>query len=246
MDGIAQDNFPAFNDAQAAWRAWGHEAITPFDTNTRVWERVHDTPFVPGVTKCHYGDPLLPLMFAEDVAELAKADATVVLDGWERSKGTRVELILCVLLGKPVFAARYPGNVTTVKLPAIADLLAPVRAVQPETILEEAQRLVHGNRGNDYGHPIHDYRATGRMWSALLERWLKRCGLALVTRAQLCKDELVEGEERLPDIPPRLATLMMIAVKLSREAHQHKRDNLTDTAGYAECASMIAELEEAK
>lgn len=34
---------------------------------------------------------------------------------------------------------------------------------------------------------------------------------------------------------------MMAAVKLSREVDKHKRDNLTDLAGYAECASMVAE-----
>jgi hypothetical protein len=34
---------------------------------------------------------------------------------------------------------------------------------------------------------------------------------------------------------------MMVAVKLSREVNKHKRDNLTDAAGYAECASMVAD-----
>lgn len=89
-----------------------------------------------------------------------------------------------------------------------------------ETILQEAQRLVHGNRGADYGHPIVDYKATGRMWGAILERWL--------------------GVE-IPDIDPRICCAMMVAVKLSREAGKHKRDNLVDAAGYAECAKMIAE-----
>lgn len=87
-------------------------------------------------------------------------------------------------------------------------------ACKGETILEEAQRLVHGNRGADYGHPIVDYTRTGRMWGAILG---------------------------IPDIDPRLCCLMMAAVKISREVNQHKRDNLTDLAGYAECASMVAE-----
>jgi len=34
--------------------------------------------------------------------------------------------------------------------------------------------------------------------------------------------------------------LCMIAVKLARQAHRHKRDNLVDIAGYARTAAMIA------
>ena len=87
-------------------------------------------------------------------------------------------------------------------------------SVKAETILEEAQRLVHGDRGESYGHPIVDYERTGRMWGAILG---------------------------IPDIDPRICCLMMIAVKLSREVNRHKRDNMTDAAGYAECAQMVAE-----
>lgn len=97
-----------------------------------------------------------------------------------------------------------------------------------ETILEEAQRLVHGDRGAYYGHPIDDYKCTGRMWSAIIERWLH-------------DTNVIPVDTHIPDMDPRIAVLMMSALKLSREAHKHKRDNLVDLAGYGECASMIAE-----
>jgi hypothetical protein len=32
----------------------------------------------------------------------------------------------------------------------------------------------------------------------------------------------------------------MIAVKLARQAHRHRRDNLVDIAGYARTAAMVA------
>lgn len=102
-----------------------------------------------------------------------------------------------------------------------------------ETILQEAQRLVHGDRGATYGHPIEDYTCTGRMWAAILDRWL---------RAQPGFNAL----PRLPDIDPRIAALMMVAVKASREAHRPKRDNRTDMAGYAECVDMIAQRQGAE
>jgi len=89
------------------------------------------------------------------------------------------------------------------------------------SILEEAQSLVHGARGSDYGHPHTDYKCTGEMWRAMI---LRRYGV---------------------DVPitPDFACLMMVAVKLSRESGKHKRDNLVDGAGYLECASMCLEKE---
>lgn len=98
----------------------------------------------------------------------------------------------------------------------------------PETILQEAQRLVHGNRGADYGHPYHDYRCTGRIWGAQVERWLRT----------LPGFENVE----IPDLPPGLAVQMMIGMKSSRACHKPKRDSHVDEAGYAECAQMIADF----
>ena len=83
-----------------------------------------------------------------------------------------------------------------------------------ETILEEAQRLVFGPRQADYAHPIVDFTATGRMWGAIL------------------------GTD---DVSAELVGLCMVALKLSRESRVHKRDNLTDIAGYAQTVAMIAE-----
>lgn len=78
--------------------------------------------------------------------------------------------------------------------------------------LEEAQSLVHGDRGDDYGHPIDDFTRTGRMWGAILD---------------------------LPDVPPEKVGLCMAAVKISREVNKPKRDNRVDLAGYAETVDMV-------
>lgn len=82
-----------------------------------------------------------------------------------------------------------------------------------ETILEEAQRLVHGDRQEDYGHPLHDFRRTAQIWSAIL-------GM---------------------DVTPQQVGLCMVGVKLSRQVNKPKRDNLTDAAGYCETVHMIEE-----
>lgn len=80
-----------------------------------------------------------------------------------------------------------------------------------ETILQEAQRLVYGDRQGTYGHPGDDYERTAAMWSAILG--------VTVTAKQ--------------------AVLCMCAVKISREVHRPSRDNLVDLAGYAACAARI-------
>ena len=48
------------------------------------------------------------------------------------------------------------------------------------------------------------------------------------------------------DVPftPDFGCLMMVAVKLSREAGKPKRDNRVDGAGYLECADMCLGYEE--
>jgi hypothetical protein len=84
--------------------------------------------------------------------------------------------------------------------------------VPDETILQEAQRLVHGDRGQDYGHPIEDFTRTGRIMGAILG---------------------------IPDVPPEKVALCMIAVKISREVNRDKRDNRVDMAGYAETLDMV-------
>lgn len=82
-----------------------------------------------------------------------------------------------------------------------------------ETILEEAQRLVYGARQASYGHPKSDFSRTAKIWSAILG--------AEVTASQV--------------------GLCMIGVKISRECNAHKRDTVTDIAGYAATIQMLHE-----
>jgi Domain of unknown function (DUF6378) len=78
-----------------------------------------------------------------------------------------------------------------------------------ESILEEAQRLTHGERGLAYGPPHEDYGRVAAMFNALMARKLKE-----------------------PLTPADMA-LAMCCVKLSRQANSPKRDNMVDLAGYA-------------
>lgn len=79
--------------------------------------------------------------------------------------------------------------------------------------MQEAQRLTHGARNKDYGHPLDDYTRTAALWSAYL-------GL---------------------NIAPEQAAVCMCLVKVSRQANRPKRDNMTDLAGYAWVVDEIIE-----
>jgi len=67
-----------------------------------------------------------------------------------------------------------------------------------------AKSLVYGDRHESYGHPLDDFSKTAKMWSAIL-------GV---------------------DVTAEQVAMCMVAVKLSRQVHRQKFDNLVDSTGY--------------
>ena len=91
-----------------------------------------------------------------------------------------------------------------------------------ESILTEAQGLVHGDRNAAYGHPLDDFQRTAWMVSAMLAHKLA---------APLTAEDVI---------------LIMCQVKISRQINKPKRDNMTDLAGYAECEDWVIEERKAR
>lgn len=89
--------------------------------------------------------------------------------------------------------------------------------VNEDSVLLEASRLTAGDRQNQYGPPDQDFSRTAQMWTAL------------------------KGVK----FEPWEVAAFQICIKLSRQTHQHKRDNWVDIAGYAHCGN-ICEEEQAK
>jgi hypothetical protein len=85
---------------------------------------------------------------------------------------------------------------------------------------EEADRLVNGDRQADYGSPKANYEAIAAVFTGVL-------------RSKL----------RVP-ISAKEAALCMVGVKIAREAHKHKRDNLVDAHGYLLVAAHCLPSEE--
>ncbi len=90
-----------------------------------------------------------------------------------------------------------------------------------ETVLEEAQRIVYGDREQTYGHPSKNFDTTAKLWNAYLEG-------------------------KYPEVPQLDCfdvAMMMTLLKVAREAHQHKRDNIVDACGYLACVGKIKDYE---
>lgn len=84
-------------------------------------------------------------------------------------------------------------------------------------ILEEADKIIHGDRNMDYGHPLENHGFTAALWNVYLTEMTKR------------------GKS----IGPEEVCWMNILQKISRQMFKNKRDNLTDVAGYAGNIEMI-------
>jgi len=82
-----------------------------------------------------------------------------------------------------------------------------------EYVLDEAKRLVCGDRNASYGDPRQDFTRTAGLMTAMMAHKLK-------------DGEVVDAVD---------VARLLICVKLSRSVHQKKLDNAVDGAGYFAC-----------
>lgn len=105
MTDIPDLNWPAFDQAAAEWRADGHTVINPAEMDremgidSTVWETLDERG----------RNSLMRKVFAADFTALCQCDGIVLLPGWEKSRGARVELSIAQLLRMQVFDA-HNGN----------------------------------------------------------------------------------------------------------------------------------------
>jgi nucleoside 2-deoxyribosyltransferase len=82
ISGIPERNMPAFEVAAASLRAAGYEVVSPLEVNPEP------TDWNTAMRK--------------DIPHLCRCDAIVLLPGWEKSRGTRIEFGLAVNLNLSV------------------------------------------------------------------------------------------------------------------------------------------------
>lgn len=81
--------------------------------------------------------------------------------------------------------------------------------INREKLLDEAKRIVCGDRDRQYGHPEDAFRVIAEFWTSYLG--------TEITAADVCD--------------------LMILLKVARNSFKQKHDNLVDIAGYAACAA---------
>ncbi len=199
MTGKPDYNFNAFHVVTDGLREQGFLVVSPAELDEQEKGGVPDPP----ASGEDYGPEYISYL-SRDVEHVVGVDGLVMLPGWQESRGARFEAMIAVGLDKPIFS-----SVTGERI--ILDFAQAVPT--DENVLEEANRLVGGARGENYGHPYDDFGRTAAIISAIIG--------TEVTRHQV--------------------PLIMIAVKLSRHCNKPKRDNIVDIAGYARTAEMVAE-----
>lgn len=197
MTGLPEHNFPLFNAEAARLRAKGYTVINPAEN-------------FGGDTTLSHAEYM-----QVDIPLVAGADMIALLPGWEDSVGAAGEIINGLLMDKRIvwhetlqeFATREHLFETAMERLKQHFL----REKTDESILAEADRIVHGARRDAYGHPYDNFLRTARLWEPIFER----------------------------DVTPQMVALAMIQVKVARQLHVPKRDNLVDIAGYAGTYDMV-------
>lgn len=80
-----------------------------------------------------------------------------------------------------------------------------------QNILQEADAITGGDRQENYGHPKKNFADIAKVWGVVL-------GMK---------------------VTPRQVGQCMVMLKVCRDMHYKKRDNLVDIAGYARNMEMI-------
>ena len=185
MRGHPRYNFDAFLAAEEKLKAKGWNVLSPARMDLNLgFNPDTDTPSEAFMADARWRDVK---------AILREADAIYMLKDWEKSTRARAEKAL----------AEWKE----------IDVLFENELNTPENILQEAMRLVCGDRQATYGPPNQDFERTAKMWSA------------------------IKGVE----FTPSEVAQFMICIKLSRQTHQKKRDNWVDIAGYAYCGQRCDE-----
>lgn len=116
MTHIPHFNFPEFDRVATLLRERGNEVISPAELDdpedrARAMASPDGNPIQYTYGKTHAD------FLARDLKIIAdRVDAIVCLDGWEKSRGARVETFIGFVYGKPIYVLRANGNLAQTSL----------------------------------------------------------------------------------------------------------------------------------
>jgi len=210
MTGVEDHNTPLFNMVAQALREKGYEVVSPSELYK---EDPGSLPWETYLRGC--------------IAAMMKCRSILLLPDWVGSRGARKEVEASIGLGFKYYELRSVtgrmNDIFEIDIGKIESATVGHEEIdqEGESIFEEADRLVHGARHDDYGHPFHDFGRAGLIWHAVL------------------RDHYDKSPEE--PIPPELVSLCMVGLKISREINRPKRDNRVDGAGYFGTLQIVSE-----
>lgn len=198
MTGLPGYNYPAFHAAERSLRDF--------------FQAKH----IINAAKLNKAGTSWKKCLVNDLKKLVHCDAMLVLQGWESSKGARLEVYVGKMLDMAIYKFDDDKNPTCIErfYPRI-----DVEAYdQEKSVALEAHNLVNGDRQSSYGTPEVHFSSIAEVWTVLF------------------KDLLKSGVS----IPPNFVALAMASLKLIRETNKHSRDNCVDGCGYLEIANRLS------
>lgn len=183
MTGKLNHNFDEFNRVAKSLRQRRHEVVNPAELGmTPGWE---------------WDDYM-----KRDLLYLVRCEAIAVLDGWEKSRGARLEVSVAAALGLPIYEAETMSRVEISWSPQL---------IEGDSVCREALKLVHGDRQDSYGHPYEDFSRTAKIWTEILGHAVTPAQVALcMIGVKLSREVNKPKRDNVVDIAGYAETLQMV------------------------------------
>jgi hypothetical protein len=218
MRGLPGCNYPTFNEVE---EALAFKGLPDDDASLSITNPARNFDGNPDLDYETY--------MQVDLMQVMQSDTLVLLPGWTSSEGARLEVAVAQAIGLRFYLAYQTSDKGWQFIPREVSKITPDAMIDcqlvdepaPDTargsVLEEAKRLINGDRNNQYGPPTQDFKRTADMATAF--------GFT------------VNG---LPLQAHHVAIFMML-LKTSRLAWTPgKRDSWVDAAGYSGCGYECA------
>jgi len=180
MTGLPNFNYPAFEFMHGRLMDLG------------VFNILNPAKIANGDTTKSYG-----FYIRESLKMVAEAEAMIMLNGWEKSKGANLEYQAARAMDIPIFNSDF-------------ELIPETLTTQDEDILVKANELIHGERQKSYGSPKSNFTKIGRIWGAINDIpdiepekvALMMAGLKIARESHAhTQDNLVDGAAYFATIP---------------------------------------------
>lgn len=213
----------------------------------------------PAETEINVGQPWAHCL-KNDIQHLLQCDGIAVMDGWQMSKGAKLEVYVALAVGMPVYDAATGHKIylcsdepyissqeTSAQISAddylktpqgMADVIGLAREYMGSEPTSHSQGVFqmhpHGVTKNNEPDEEEDILLEAqRVVNGPRRRDYDDPHTNHVRIAKMWS-VIVEKE-----VTPEQVAMCMIALKLAREMHTQKRDNAVDIAGYASCLDFI-------